>query len=105
MERGVDGLSARWEAVAGEPLRVVCVASSGPVTVGNVGDPRHMEFTVIGDVVNVASRLEAEAKARDARIVVTDSVYAPLAGQISGEAIGDVTFRGRDGAVALWRLL
>jgi class 3 adenylate cyclase len=104
MQRRVEALSARWQAVTGEPLRMVFVANAGEVVAGSIGDPRHREFTVLGDVVNVASRLEAEAKARNARIVVTGMLHEKLGGRHPSKDLGDVELRGRDGAVRLWEI-
>ncbi|MCI0341582.1 MAG: GAF domain-containing protein [Planctomycetales bacterium] len=105
MQRRVETLSTRWVGATGEPLRVVVVANAGPVIAGSLGDPRHMEFTVLGDVVNVAARLEAEAKARDARILVSGDVYDALGGAVPARALGPVELRGREGAVRLYQVM
>jgi adenylate cyclase len=58
-----------------EPIRVAIGLHFGEVTVGNVGTSERREFTVIGDVVNVASRLERATHDLQGRLVVSDVVY------------------------------
>ncbi|MFN7973278.1 MAG: GAF domain-containing protein [Acidobacteriota bacterium] len=104
IQEKVKELSGHWLEVTGEPLQVVVAINSGPGIVGSIGDPRHMEFTVLGDVVNVASRLEAEAKARDALIVAAGSVVEAMP-DLRATPLGETVLRGREGAVAIYRIL
>ena len=85
------------------PLDVAIAINPGEVTVGSIGDPRHLAFTVLGDVVNVAARLEAEAKLRGARLLVTAPVRAAVPA-VPAEALGAIELRGRVGAVEIHRL-
>jgi adenylate cyclase len=104
MQRAADALSPRWAEAAGAPLSVVIAINAGEVVVGSIGDPRHLAFTVLGDVVNVASRLETEAKARGARVLVTDAVRAACHG-LPVESLGEIELRGRMGRVGIHRLM
>lgn len=104
MQRRVDELSPRWQDQTGAPLSVAIGINSGEVTVGSIGDPRHLAFTVLGDVVNVAARLETEAKLRGARLLVTDSVRAAVR-HVDGVSLGAFELRGRTGEVGIHRLL
>jgi class 3 adenylate cyclase len=99
----VAALSPSWQARTGQPLRVAMAINSGEVTVGTIGDPRHLAFTVLGDVVNVAARLETEAKQRGALILCTDAVRAAC-GDVPAEALGAIELRGRSGVVGIHRL-
>jgi|GEM_PF-2706725 len=104
MQRRIDALSPRWEALTGGPLSAAIAINTGEVTVGTIGDPRHLSFTVLGDVVNVAARLETEAKARNARLLVTDATRAACPG-LQAVALGAVELRGRTGEVGIHQLL
>lgn len=103
MQAKVVALSPSWQARTGAPLEIAMAINCGDVTVGSIGDPRHLAFTVLGDVVNVAARLETEAKARGARLLVTDAVRAACP-DVTAEALGAVELRGRHGAVGIHRL-
>ncbi len=74
----------------------------GLVTLGNVGPSRRLEFAVLGDVVNVASRLETATRALGCRIVCSDAVMAR-----GGEKDGfvphpDLALRGREAPIDVW---
>ena len=59
--QGAEELSAKLEAETGETLRCGVGVNYGPAVVGNIGSEKHMDYTAIGDTVNTAARLEANA--------------------------------------------
>ena len=76
MQRALASLNARW-AAEGRPLLSVGIGiHSGDAFVGNIGSPRRLEFTLIGDTVNVANRLCRLAGG--AEILVSDAVRDAL---------------------------
>ena len=77
MQRALDSLNARW-AAEGRPLFSVGIGiHAGDAFVGNIGSPRRLEFTLIGDTVNVANRLCSLADA--GTLLVSDAVRDALA--------------------------
>jgi adenylate cyclase len=95
------------------PIRVSIGIHYGPVVLGDIGSERRMEFAVLGDVVNVAQRLEGLTRRLDCQIVVSDDFVDALHAQGAGEADALLAgfcaapsqeLRGREQPVAVWTL-
>ncbi|MGH6926489.1 MAG: adenylate/guanylate cyclase domain-containing protein [Propylenella sp.] len=104
-----EAMSAREAAGETPPLRVKVAIHTGPLIVGNIGAPSRMNYTVIGDTVNVCARIETLAGefvgSRAATILVSGDVVAAAGADFVFEPIGDHTVRGRTRSVEIWRLL
>ncbi|MGQ9920850.1 MAG: adenylate/guanylate cyclase domain-containing protein [Desulfobacca sp.] len=79
--------------------------NTGEVIAGNIGSPRHMDFTVIGDVVNIAARLESLTRELDADILVGPATHEELAAEFLLEACPPVALKGRSAPLSVFRLL
>ena len=109
---------ARWRAAVeivalcgarsfgeGARLSIRVGINTGPMVCGLIGTPDHLVYTVIGDEVNLASRLEALNKEFGTRIIVSESTrQAAGPGAFAFEPIGEVNVRGRTTSTPVYTL-
>jgi len=102
--------SRELEKEGAPPLAIGVGLHHGPVMLGVAGGERHAEVTVLGDTVNVASRLEVLTKEHGAVIIASDAVMRVLAADGADElaagfeALAEQPIRGRAKPLAVWAL-
>ena len=90
-------------------VRIRVGIHTGPAMVGNVGAPGRINYTLVGDVVNMAQRIEEVAKEgmkcdEEAVVLVSDVVVRRVGTVWSAEPVGRHILRGRHEATAIYRL-
>jgi adenylate cyclase len=93
------------ERVDGEGFRMGIGLNSGSFMSGNVGSARRLEYTVHGDTVNTAARVEEMTKRVGRPILFADSTCQALANRPDdADFLGEFEVRGRHSAISVWTL-
>jgi adenylate cyclase len=87
------------------PVEIGIGLNTDSVVSGNIGSPRRMDYTVIGDGVNLASRLESACKQYAARILLSENTYKKLRGTYRVREVDSVIVKGKHQPVAIYEVL
>ncbi len=105
IERGMAALNEAWRADGLKPLNIRIGLHSDAVVVGNIGSPERMSYTVIGDGVNVAARLEGINKDYGTRICISHAVFKEAGERLCVRPIDDVAVKGRRVRIPIYELI
>jgi adenylate cyclase len=102
--RGLERWNVRRIAEALDPVEVRIAIHSGPVVVGDIGSETRVDYTVLGNTVNVAARLE-EYASEPGQIVIGDTTHSAVAHLFPTEHLGNVKLKGLSRKIAAYRVL
>lgn len=105
MQRGLAKLNSGFQRDFGVSLRIGVGLNTGEAIVGNMGSARRFDYTVIGDTVNLASRLEGQTKAYGIGIVISDSTRAELGDRFLCRRLDRLRVQGKAQPVEIHELL
>jgi adenylate cyclase len=99
-------LNARWKAEGRfDTLEIGVGINTGPMIAGNIGSEAIMSYTVIGDAVNLGSRLESLNKEYGTTIIISNATRERLTGAYQCRPLGDVKVKGKSEPVAIFELV
>jgi adenylate cyclase len=98
-------LNTHWAATGRPALDIGIGLNSGDMVAGNIGSDTIMSYTVIGDAVNLGSRLESLNKEYGTHIIISEATRGRLKGRYDMRPLGTVTVKGRSEAVAVFEVL
>lgn len=105
MKATMQNLCTKWIAEGVEPFYIRAGVQSGEVVAGNVGlHGKKMEYTVIGDTVNQAARLETSAKYYGVGALVGENTYLRTCGQFSYRELDKIRMVGKQVPITVYEL-
>jgi adenylate cyclase len=105
MLRRLDKLNAKWLAQGRKELSIGIGLNTGPVNVGNMGSAKRLAWTVMGDNVNLASRLEGMTKQYRSRIVIGEGTYRQVADHFVCRELDRIRVKGKHQPVVVYELM
>ncbi len=96
-------LQRKWEAEGKHVIDIGIGINTGEMIVGNMGAPgKKMDFTVIGDNVNLAARVEGLTRKYDSHIIITEHTYAKVKNTVEARELEAVTVKGKERPVVMF---
>ncbi len=109
MREELERLNALWVTRGRSAMRMRIGVHTGPLMVGCIGSEDRLEYTVIGDTVNVAARLESFDKALDGestcRILISEPTRCRLDGTFATDSVGRVQLKGKGRELSIHRVV
>lgn len=105
VSHAIDRLNDDLEHRGRKPLNIRIGIHSDAVVVGNIGSSERLNYTVLGDGVNIAARLEALNKAYGTRICISHAVYREAGSALWVRPMGEVQVKGRRAQIIVYELM
>jgi class 3 adenylate cyclase len=105
MVEKLDEINARYSEILGTEIKIGIGINSGEVVVGNIGTDNYMEYTVIGDAVNMASRMEAISKQIPNSIVISEKTHDLVKHAFETSDLKQGTITDKDQTVSYYEVL
>lgn len=104
-QRRTHEISERWKAKLGVEIKNGVGINTGEAVVGTMGSQQRLEYTAIGDTVNLAARLESITKDFKSPVIISEGTYQDVRGQFRTRYLGEVTVKGKEIPVKIYSVV
>jgi adenylate cyclase len=101
----LEGLNRQWASQGRPTLAIGVGVNTGEMVAGNIGSDTIMSYTVIGDAVNLASRLESLNKEYGTSIIISDATRSRLEGDYKVRPLGSAVVKGKSRPVDVFEVV
>ncbi|MFA7658502.1 MAG: adenylate/guanylate cyclase domain-containing protein [Candidatus Gastranaerophilaceae bacterium] len=101
----IEELQKKWLKEGKPKIEIGVGINSGEAFVGNIGSEKRLEYTVIGDVVNLASRIESYNKVYKTRFLISSTTYEKVRNLVDVIKISEVSIRGKAKKLNIYEVL
>jgi len=105
MQKRLAALRPKWKKEGKPAMEVRCGVNTGIMIVGNMGGKDRFDYTVIGDSVNLASRLEGANKQYGSKIMISDMTFQHVKGKVVVRELDLIQVKGKNEPVKVWELM
>jgi adenylate cyclase len=102
MHKELEQLNAKWRMENTPVIQMGIGIHTGLAVVGNIGSEKRIDYTAIGDTVNVASRLEQATKQLKTPILISETTYLAIKEEMKATYLGPMTLPGRKEAITVY---
>jgi len=105
MVEGLEELRKKWEKENRHLIDIGIGINSGECVVGNFGSAQRMDYTVMGDTVNLTSRIEGLTRDYKTRIIISEVTYELVRNIVETKPLGEVKVKGKEKSVNIFEVL
>jgi len=104
LHRKVAALNARWRSEGRPEFNFSIGINSGEVIAGNIGSIRRMEYTIIGDTVNTASRIKTLSKSKNIPILIGEATFSKVSDSVQVAGKLEASVKGKTEVISVYQL-
>jgi adenylate cyclase len=105
MQKRLNAMRPEWKKRGRPELEVRCGINTGWMIVGNMGGKDRFDYTIIGDSVNLASRLEGANKQYNSKIMISEFTYKHVEGKVTVRELDLIQVKGKTEPIKVYELL